>query len=187
MEIGDKEIMTLEQAAQFYLQCKIEETKTDVINFFDELEDSYSEKFKVNNYSLASIEFMIARCAIDCKSLQTLYPQQIANRIFTLVLKKVKFDELSEKEIANKIFGYMEILDDFNNSKTKAVKNRQLERFSESFLKSILGSNIENFYLKGFSRKNIISPLLLAHCNNLLFNYKVSWRKLKDKVALDIR
>jgi hypothetical protein len=187
MKIGNKEIVTLEQAVKVYLKSKIEETKIDLISFFNEMEGSYPDTFKVGNNRIAGIEFMVARCAIDFYSLWTLYPQQIANNIFTLTLKKyLKFDELSDKELAEKMFGYMDILEELKNSKNDLMKKRIIDRFSESFLTSILGPNIANFYLKGFQKKEIISPLLLAHCNNILFNYKVSWAALKSKIEIEM-
>lgn len=178
--------MKVEEAVDEYFQFKFEESKKDLQELIDQMSESYGTKFRAETPEVMGLEFFLARLAIDCHKLWFLFSREIADEIFKLLFSKyLKVNDPTDKQTADKLFGYMDIIDEMQKTKSEVLKRRLLEQFAETFLKRALGQNIENFYVTGFSRKDIVSPLILAHCSSILVRYKISWAAIKDKATIE--
>jgi hypothetical protein len=181
-----KRTLKVEEAVDEYMQFKLEETKQDLLRFLDEMTTSYGEQFQSATPRLSGIEFVLARLAIDCHNLWLLFSDGDANNIFRLIFSKyLSFEELSQKETADKLFAYMDILDECQRTDSEDLKTSLRDKFAATFLKIFLGRNMEHFYQKEFPETHIINPLLLAHCSKILFEYKISWRAIRNTVTIE--
>jgi len=181
MSFFKKKLTEQEAASQIVLYITNEAQETWPI-IHKNLEDSFKEKFIVEDEKMASFDLALAAIAQDLQAVKNLFAQDQAERIEKWVLKCIdtkdwgeyatnevkKYGEKFQKEIQNINIG---------GDPLSAIPARLLHRW--------LGKNIQNFEVEMSNKKTgIINPVLLLMVTSILANFHGKWKKLKENFKI---
>ncbi len=177
-----KKKLTEQEAASHFVLYITKEAQGAWPAIYKSLQDSFKDKFVVEDEIMAAFDLALAAIAQDLQAVKNLFPKDQAGRIEKWVLKCVdtedwgkyavgevkKYGEKFQKDIRNINAG---------GDPLSAIPARLLQRW--------LGKNIQNFDVEMNGKKTgIISPVLLMMVSSVFTAFLGTWKKLKDDFNL---
>lgn len=177
-----KKKLTEQEAASHFVLYITKEAQGAWPAIYKNLQDSFKDKFVVEDETMAAFDLALAAIAQDLQAVKNLFPKDQAERIEKWVLKCVDTEDWGEYAVGE-VKKYGEIFQkDIQNINAggdplSAIPARLLQRW--------LGKNIQNFDVEMNGKKTgIISPVLLMMVSSMLAAFLGTWKKLKDDFKL---
>jgi len=177
-----KKKLTEQEAASHFVLYITKEAQGAWPAIYKSLQDSFKDKFVVEDEIMAAFDLALAAIAQDLQAVKNLFPKDQAERIEKWVLKCIDTEDWGEYAVSEvKKYGE-KFQKDIQNINTggdplSAIPARLLQRW--------LGKNIQNFDVEMNGKKTgIISPVLLMMVSSMLAAFLGTWKKLKDDFNL---
>lgn len=177
-----KKKLTEQEAASHFVLYITKEAQGAWPAIYKSLQDSFKDKFVVEDEIMAAFDLALAAIAQDLQAVKNLFPKDQAERIEKWVLKCIDTEDWGEYAVGEvKKYGE-KFQKDVQNISTggdplSAIPARLLQRW--------LGKNIQNFDVEMNGKKTgIISPVLLMMVSSMLAAFLGTWKKLKDDFNL---
>ena len=173
-----KKKLTEQEAASHFVLYITKEAQSAWPTIYKSLQDSFKDKFVVEDEIMAAFDLALAAIAQDLQAVKNLFPKDQAERIEKWVLKCIDTEDWGEYAVSEvKKYGekFQKDIQNINagGDPLSAIPARLLQRW--------LGKNIQNFDVEMNGKKTgIISPVLLMMIYSTLAAFLGTWKKLKD-------
>jgi len=177
-----KKKLTEQEAASHFVLYITKEAQGAWPAIYKSLQDSFKDKFVVEDETMAAFDLTLAAIAQDLQAVKNLFPKDQAERIEKWVLKCIDTEDWGEYAVGEvKKYGekFQKDIQNINagGDPLSAIPARLLQRW--------IGKNIQNFDVEMNGKKTgIISPVLLMMVSSMLAAFLGTWKKLKDDFNL---
>ncbi|MCX5749036.1 MAG: hypothetical protein NTZ10_02150 [Candidatus Saganbacteria bacterium] len=177
-----KKKLTEQEAASHFVLYITKEAQSAWPAIYKSLQDSFKDKFVVEDETMAAFDLALAAIAQDLQAVNNLFPKDQAERIEKWVLKCINTEDWGEYAVGEvKKYGerFQKDIQNINagGDPLSAIPTRLLQQW--------LGKNIQGFDVEMNGKKTgIISPFLLMMVSSMLAAFLGTWKKLKDDFNL---
>ena len=174
-----KKKITEKQASASFVLSMVEKTRDAWPTVYENLSDSYGDKFIIEDQRMATFDLALAALAQEIQAFKNLFPKEQSERLRKWVLACIDSPEYGE-------YAKSEV-EEYDESFQQSFKNIEnpLDAVSARLLHRWLGENVKNFDVEIDGKKTgIIDPLLVMQVTNILITFTGTWKMIKENLRL---